>query len=387
MLHLSKKSILLIAYTLVISGSFYLGTMIFSVFFLPQEEITAVSIKEFAPALESIRTKGIILGADNSKIIVKNTQLNKWIESYVRAYTSKSDLRISYPLLANYLESIAPSLNVEPVNAKLKFQDNRADVFVPPVPGRKLNIDNSATTIAEAILDNKASASLVFDTIEPEITLEKINSLGIKTLLAKGQSDYGKSTAARIHNIKVGLSKFNGIILKPGEEFSFNKFLGDVDDKAGYEAELVIKSGQLVKEFGGGLCQVATTVFRAAILSGFDITERKPHSFPVHYYDPQGFDATIYPGVVDLKFINNTENHVLIQAKLVGSKLSVEMYGSDDGRKITMNTPVSYDKKPSGAMKAYFIRRISKDGVEKEERFDSTYKAPPASPLERNPLE
>lgn len=384
---LSNQVLRLIAYSLVISGSFCLGIVLFPLFFLPQKEISTTVIKEFAPELRKIIEKDLIINADNSKVAIEGTEIAKWVEPYTRAYSGKKDLRISYPILVSYLESLALGFNIEPVNAKLKFQDNRADIFVPPTQGRKLNIGNSAAIIAVAMLENKASVSLVFDTIEPEITLEKINSLGIKTLLGKGQSDYGKSSLSRIHNIKIGLSKFNGIILKPGEEFSFNKFLGEVDDKSGYQAELVIKNGQLVREYGGGLCQVATTVFRAAIMSGLEIRERKPHSFPVHYYDPQGFDATIYPGIVDLKFINNTANHTLVQAKLSGSRLSVEIYGSNNGTKVTMEGPIQYAQQPSGAMKAYFIRKLTKDGIEKEERFDSVYKAPPPHPEERNPLE
>ena len=221
---LSNRALRLIAYTLVISGSFYLGMVVLPVLFLSPKEISTVSIKEFAPVLEKINKRDLVLGIDNSKIVIKNNQLSKWVEPYIRDYSGKQDLRLSYPLLASYLESIASDVNEEPVNAKLKFQDNRADIFVPSAAGRRLNIDTSAAMIGEAILENLASVSLAFDTIEPEITLDKINSLGIKTLLGKGTSDYGKSSSSRIHNIKIGLSKFNGIILKPGEEFSFNKF-------------------------------------------------------------------------------------------------------------------------------------------------------------------
>ena len=133
---------------------------------------------------------------------------------------------------------------------------------------------------------------------------------------------------------------------------------------------------------------MATTVFRSAILSGLEIKERKPHSFPVQYYNPQGFDATIYPGIVDLRFINNTESHALIQTRLIGSRLRVEVYGSNPGKEVAMEGPFQYDQKANGSMRAYFIRKIYTDGkLEKEERFDSVYKPPPPHPLERNPLE
>ena len=141
-----------------------------------------------------------------------------------------------------------------------------------------------------------------------------------------------------------------------------------------------------MKELGGGLCQVSTTLFRSAIMAGLPILERKPHSFPVKYYNPQGFDATIYPGVVDLKFKNDTPHHILIQSRVEGTKLIFDIYGPDNGRKVVLDGPFQYDEKPNGSMKAYFVRKIYQGEIlAREERFDSTYGAP--APLERNPLE
>lgn len=372
-------------YTLVIGGGFYLGLIGFSL--VPQKiEIPQKAVKEFSPRLEAAKKRDLVLFANIDKIIIKKEEISKWIEPYIRDYSGKSDARIVYSILSDYLESMAPKFEIEPVNARIRLKNNRAEIFTSSSPGYKLNTAQSIANITTALLESMPSASLVFEEVEPEITLEKINNLGLNTLLGRGTSDYGKSPASRIHNIKIGMSKFNGIILKPDEEFSFNKFLGEVDDVEGYQAELVIKSGKLEKEYGGGLCQVSTTVFRAAILAGLPITERKPHSFPVQYYNPQGFDSTIYPGVVDLKFVNDTPNHILIQTKVTGSKLSVEIYGTADNRKVAMEGPIQYDQKSNGSMKAYFIRDIiTSDGIEKKERFDSIYKPPPLH--ERNPLE
>lgn len=390
MLSLNRKTTTVIILTLVIGGSFYLGAMLYPAYIaINAREISFISLKEFRPELEKITQKDLEITAGEKAVVIKSIELKSWLEPYIRDYSGIQDMRISHKKIVSYLESLAPHLNIEPVNARFSLKDGRAEVFVPSVQGKKLNIPFSSALLASTMMgNNHSSVSLAFETIEPEITLEKINDLGIQTLLGKGESDYGKSSSARIHNIKLGMSKFNGIILKPGEEFSFNKMLGEIDEKEGYLAELVIKSGELVREYGGGLCQVATTVFRSAILAGLDIIERKPHSFPVQYYNPQGFDATIYPGVVDLKFTNNTESHVLVQTRLIGSKLLVEIYGSNTRKKIALEGPFQYDKQPSGAMKAYFTRKIYQDGeLSKEERFDSVYKAPPPHPLERNPLE
>lgn len=376
----------IITYATIISAAFYLGIIFYVA--SSQQVASTVQVKKHRSALDKKIWSDLKIFTGSETLVIQSKETESWLETYVRIYSGEEDLRISYAKIADYLESLAPHLNMEPVNAKLRFDNGRASVFVPPSSGRQLNIPLSAGLIAGALVDNKPSVSLTFDFIEPEITLEKINDLGIKTLLGSGESDYGKSPASRIHNIRVGMAKFNGIILGPGEKFSFNNFLGTVDERDGYQAELVIKGGELIREYGGGLCQVSTTVFRAAIMSGLPIVERRPHSFPVQYYNPQGFDSTIYPGVVDLKFSNNTSNHILIQTRVVGSKLSVEIYGSSDGREVKIEGPVQYDKKQSGAMKAYFIREIYQNGqLAKKERFDSIYRPPPPSPLQRNPLE
>lgn len=345
-----------------------------------------VPLKNFALILNASTQKDLELDISNNKIMVRSAELKGWIEPYTRAYSGKQDLRVSSKF-NDYLIHLATTTNVEPVDAKFEFgNDNKAAVFKQSIQGKKFNITKSATAIISALLENKASVQLTVDIVEPNITLEKVNDLGIKTLIAKGVSDFHGSSNARIHNIKTGASKFNGAIIKPGEEFSFNSILGDVDEKTGYQPELVIKGGQTIPEYGGGLCQLSTTVFRSAILAGLPITERRPHSFPVKYYNPQGFDATIYPGVSDLKFINDTGGHILLQTKIEGTELFVELYGSSDGRQVSLDGPHQYDQKANGSMKAYFIRTITHaNGNKENKRFDSNYQPPFAQT--RNPLE
>lgn len=387
MFSLNKKVVRLNFILIIIGTSFYLGVVLYRPYDILKTNNTTVTVKEFRPQIEKVVLKDISIQTGEKILTLKSDEIKHWVEPYIRNYSGKEDLRISMKKVVNYLESIAPHLNIEPVDAKFVFRDDgRVETFRPSTQGKRLKINESGALIISSVISGNSSISLVFDQLEPVITLDKINDLGITTLLGKGESDYGHSSSSRIHNIKVGMSKYNGIILKPGEEFSFNKLLGEVDERSGYLSELVIKSGKLIYEYGGGLCQVATTMFRSAIMSGLEIIERKPHSFPVQYYDPQGFDATIYPGVVDLKFTNNTLNHILIQTKLVGSKLLIEIYGPDNKRRVEMEGPIQYAQKSNGSMKAYFVRKIyNQDSLIKEERFDSTYKPPP--PRERNPLE
>ena len=129
-------------------------------------------------------------------------------------------------------------------------------------------------------------------------------------------------------------------------------------------------------------------MFRAAVNAGLKITERFPHSFPVRYYNPQGFDATIYPPHPNLRFINDTPNNILIQSKIEGNHLSFEFFGTDDGRKTEILGPYVFDKKEDGSMKASLTQKVYKNGeLLREKTFYSNYKSPALYPVERNPLE
>ncbi|HEY4474639.1 MAG TPA: VanW family protein [Candidatus Paceibacterota bacterium] len=345
-----------------------------------------VPLKNFASIINTSVQNDLELTINDNKLVLKSSELKGWVEPYIRSYSGEQDLRMSEKF-NDYMIRLAVATNIEPVDAKFEFgSSGKVSIFSQSFQGKMFNVTKSTTNIVNALREHKPSVQLTVDIIEPKITLEKINNLGIQTLLAKGESDFHGSSNARVNNIKTGSSKFSGIIIKPGEEFSFNNLLGEVNDKNGYQPELVIKNGQVIPEYGGGLCQVSTTMFRAAIWAGLPITERRPHSFPVKYYAPQGFDATIYPGVSDSKFVNDTEGHILIQTKISGTKLTVEFYGSDDGRSVAIDGPHQYDEKVSGAMKAYFVRKILfSNGETKEERFNSNYQPPFAQA--RNPLE
>ena len=160
------------------------------------------------------------------------------------------------------------------------------------------------------------------------------------------------------------------------------KVLGEVDGEHGYLPELVIKHDKTEPEFGGGICQVSTTAFRAAIYSGLEITARRNHAYPVGYYNPQGMDSTVYIPKPDLRFKNDTPNYILIQTKIVGTELTFQFYGTSDGRKTTVIGPTILEKNPDGSMKTTFTQQINdKDGnLIREDVFKSNYESPSKFP-------
>lgn len=217
---------------------------------------------------------------------------------------------------------------------------------------------------------------------EPKIKSIDIDKLGVKELIGTGLTNFAGSPKNRIYNINRALEQFQSIIIAPGEEFSFVKYLGEVDGEHGYLPELVIRNNKTEPEFGGGICQVSSTVFRAAINSGMKITERRNHSYPVQYYKPYGLDATIYVPRPDFRFINNTGHHIMIQHEITGTELRFRFFGTNDGRTVTMDGPHILEHNPDGSMKTTFTQSVKdKDGNEFiHDVFPSNYKSPKLFP-------
>jgi len=124
--------------------------------------------------------------------------------------------------------------------------------------------------------------------------------------------------------------------------------LGKINKEEGFLPELVIKGNRTIPEYGGGLCQIGTTMFRLALNTGLPITERRPHSYRVSYYEPAGTDATIYNPWPDLKIINDTNHHLLLQTEIKGNELIFKIYGTLDGRIVETTKPELSNITPPG---------------------------------------
>lgn len=294
------------------------------------------------------------------------------------------------------LAEMSSQVSEPTIEPKLVIRNNRAKIFEPGQAGRSVDL----YLLRQLLLTSPEQITLPVFESKPQTELAATNDLGIVELVAVGESDFSGSPRNRIHNVTVGADKFNGLVIAPGQEFSFNEYLGDVDAEHGFLPELVIKASGVIPEFGGGLCQVSSTAFRAAMNAGLPITARRNHSFAVQYYAPQGTDATIYPGSTDFKFVNNLPSSMLIRAKIDGRKLYFEFYGTKDSRSVTFEGPIQYDKKPDGSLKATWTRHVTQNGETITQVFNSTYQPParfhpeeqaatpnPQSPAEPPPTE
>jgi hypothetical protein len=284
-------------------------------------------------------------------------------------FTAQDFSEISLRKIENFLRrEIAPKFERKSSPVKI-FADANGNILFDGAGtfGRKLEIHRSAQIVKKAFEKGISTVNLAFKKVKPKIEIDpNLSNKNFEqiSLLAVGDSDFSGSPANRIFNIRTGAARFDGTVLRAGEIFSFNKILGKVDAAAGYRPELVIKGARTVPEFGGGLCQISTTVFRAATLAGLKIVERHPHAYAVNYYKPFGTDATIYVGGKNLRFLNDTGGDLILQMRVAGNKVFTHFYGKNDGRKIFTLGPQFWNFQAAPPPQRIFDESLA-PGVEK----------------------
>ena len=275
-------------------------------------------------------------------------------EEMMSLFGLSSDV-INKDQLGNLLARIQPLVETEPRDAVFTFDKDKVKQFKPEIVGVKIDQPNFETKLAETLLTaDKKELEIPVVLTQPKIKTGEVNNLGIKELIGEGKSAFAHSIPGRVFNINLASSRINGVLVAPGDEFSFDNSVGDISKATGYQSAYIISGGKTVLGDGGGVCQVSTTVFRAALNAGLPITERKAHAYRVGYYEQDskpGIDATVYNPTADLKFMNDTGNYILVQT-IVDTKnltMKVDIYGTKDGRVSTISEPKISNQTPPPA--------------------------------------
>ena len=283
--------------------------------------------------------------------------------------------------ISSSLTPIAKQIDQSAVDAKLTIAGNRATVFQQSRDGREVNIPASAEAIRDSLSGAATTASLVINVTKAQVNDATIDQLGIHELLSEGVTYFPGSSADRLTNVRVGQARYNNYLLKPDQIFSFGEILGEVGPEQGYRPGYVILADREEKAYGGGLCQVSSTAFRAALLAGLPIVERVNHAFAINYYTAPygvpGVDATIYYPQVDFKFKNDTGSYILIQTEMVGTTLKFRYYGTKK-KEGTIRGPffVYGSNDANQPSQTVFYRDVVVDGkVTKTDTFKTTYKS------------
>ncbi|MFA6519065.1 MAG: VanW family protein [Candidatus Shapirobacteria bacterium] len=285
---------------------------------------------------KNLINKKLVLTSSEPPFEVDSNTLVSWVGFESTCHQSQVE---------EFITNFSSTFKKDPIDAVFQFDAGKVTDFQSAKNG--FSVDTAKFTpllcsqLQNLIVSTSPSISvdIPLNFVEPKIKTSDVNQLGIKELLGRGSSTFSHSTAIRNFNVEKGASIVNRILVAPNETFSFIKNLGEVTLDNGYKKAYIIRQGKTELDVGGGICQVSTTLFRAMLNAGLDITQRQNHAYRVRYYEedmPPGYDATVFIPNPDLKFVNDTGNHVLIQSFYDGKlkKLTYEIYGTSDGRKV-----------------------------------------------------
>ena len=260
-------------------------------------------------------------------------------------------------MIARRIRQIADETEKPGTRPRVAWNNGDLKIVKPGKPGLRLDEARARDMVIAAAMGRDRTLDLPMVPTDPPVTEANLHQLGIRELVSIGKSDFTGSAAYRVHNIGVGMQLLNGLLIAPGEEFSFNKSIGQINAANGFVEGAAIIRNRTQQEFGGGICQDSTTMFRAAFWAGLPITERWGHSFYISWYDKYalgprgngpGLDATIFTGGPDLKFVNDTGAWLLIQAwsNPKTGVAQIELYGTKPNRTVDLTHKV-YDHVPA----------------------------------------
>ena len=262
---------------------------------------------------------------------------------------SEMSVSIDEQRLEAAVEDLAQLVNSPTAEPRVAFNNGALNIVQPGQTGWRLEQSEAVEAIREAIYTGDRTLDLPVDELTPQVTAETLPELGIVEVVGEGKTSFAGSADYRITNIKAGSAQLNGVLIAPGEEFSFNTQIGSINEENGFVQGYAVIGNRTQLEWGGGVCQDSTTVFRAAFWAGLPITERHAHPFYISWYDDYSFpneaapgmDAAIFTGVQDLKFVNDTEHWLLMEALVdeVNQVMTVRLYGTKPNRTVTVSGP------------------------------------------------
>ncbi len=215
-----------------------------------------------------------------------------------------------------YKELTAPQKNAE-------YILENGEIRIEP---EKVGIKVEKAKIKEALLANREKYELEVETSIPDVTAEELQKLLFRDTIGSFSSSFATSTDARASNVILTANRINGMVLMPGDVFSYDSAIGKRTAANGYKEAGVYIGNKVESGIGGGICQTSSTLYSAVLYANLEVVARTSHSLPVSYV-PLGQDATIAEGYIDFKFKNNTEYPVKIVATVNGRKLTCSLLG------------------------------------------------------------
>jgi vancomycin resistance protein YoaR len=240
-------------------------------------------------------------------------------------------ITVDGPTLSAELVQLAAEVDHEAVNATVTVTGEDDVEITPGKPGIKLDREAAAKDITAALMQRQSGpVALTCAEAPPRVTAQDLAHLEV--VLGSYSTPYSAGKVDRTHNLKLAVEAINKTVILPNEVFSTDQAIGPRLAKRGFREAPIFENGEVTPATGGGICQIATTVYNAALFAGLAMVERHHHSQPVTYA-PAGRDATVYAGQLDLKFRNSTGYPILLLASLSGSRVQVRILGKREANK------------------------------------------------------
>lgn len=322
-----------------------------------------------AAALRMVQGPVTVAGAGRSAIIPRRTLIGAL--RFTRSGDS-IEVALAPNVIGSALGDTFGSLTRDPVSAGFRVNGTQVAV-VPGRDGRRLDV--AAVTRALEKGRGKRSVRVRISPVAPDRSTADARAMGIRRQIAEFSTDY-TCCQPRVTNIKRGAALIDGTIIPAGGTFSLNDAMGERTRARGFLPAPQINAGELEDAVGGGVSQIATTVYNAAFFGGMNLVSHTPHEFWITRY-PAGREATVSWGGPELIFENDWSAAVLLKATATDSGISVRLYSSPLGRRIT--TTSSGNEAAGTAFTSTYTRKVFEgSAVKRDETYTWTYKAPPA---------
>jgi len=272
--------------------------------------------------LESILISAFQIGRQGNLV----RRLADHLQSQTQGWEIPHIVSVDQGRLVSALRKIAVSANIPPIDARITVTPDDEIEIIPGWPGQRVDISQLANEVITASTrPYDRVVRITPQIVVPDFSTEDAYNLHIRRPIAQFTTTFDPRDENRANNIHLAARELQGVVIKSGESFSFNKHVGPRVDSEGYKAAPVIVDGELLPGIGGGVCQVSTTLYNAVLLAGLNVTIRSPHSLPVGYV-PLGRDAAVAYDYMDLAFQNNSAYGVLLWARVENDRLMIKVF-------------------------------------------------------------
>jgi len=280
----------------------------------------------------------------------RNNFIRELLENMLFRLSKKEDatvmplaLQVNKATYKNFLDVVAKRTDVASKDAGIEILSNNDYRIIDGIVGKRVEVQASIKRMERALDKNMRSITIEVTIFPLRVYAKDLKPAPPRHLLANFTTHFGTHNSAnRVHNIKHVASLIDNYILLSGESYSLINRLGEITQSTGFKRAFIIRNDTLDPQYGGGTCQVSTTLYNAVMLAGLDVTERHNHALYFNIY-PLGRDAAVYSKTKDLRFINNTGNPILIRASATASSATVKIYGTPiSGKKLYFTSPTVY---------------------------------------------